>query len=81
MDYTGNFSTRFPSGPARSVPDPKAPKYAVVCAEIAVLPLAFGARELVLLFSTLNAVLLCWRIKIDTAALATQRSDTSEIVC
>ena len=59
----------------------KHPNYAVFCAEIAVLPLTFGAWELALLFSALNAVLLYWRIKIETAALATQRSDTSEIVC
>ncbi len=42
-------------GPQRII---KYPKYAVVCAEIAVLPLAFGARELAVLFSALNAVLL-----------------------
>ena len=57
------------------------PNYAVVCAEIAVLPLAFGAWELALLFSALNAVLLFWRIKIETAAIAARRSDTSDIVC
>mgnify|MGYP001262956947 CR=1 FL=1 len=59
----------------------KHPNYAVVCAEIAVLPLAFGAWELALLFSALNAALLCWRIRIESAALAARRGDTSEIVC
>ena len=59
----------------------KHPNYAVVCAEIAVLPLAFGAWELALLFSALNAVLIYWRIKIETAAIAARRSDTSDIVC
>ena len=59
----------------------KHPNYAVVCAEIAVLPLAFGAWKLALLFSALNAVLLYWRIKIENAAIAARRSDTSDIVC
>ena len=59
----------------------KHPNYAVVCAEIAVLPLAFGAWELALLFSALNAVLIYWRIKIETAAIAARRSDTPDIVC
>ncbi len=59
----------------------KHPNYAVVCAEIAVLPLAFGAWELALLFSALNAVLLYCRIKIETAAIDARRSNTSDIVC
>ena len=59
----------------------KHPNYAVVCAEITVPPLAFGAWELALLFSALNAALLYWRIKIETAALAARRGNTFEIVC
>ncbi len=59
----------------------KHPNYAVVCAEIAVLPLAFGTWELALFFSALNVVLLYRRIKIETAAIAARRSDTSDIVC
>lgn len=41
------------------------PNYIVVCAEIAVLPLAFGAVELAIVFSILNASLLSWRIRIE----------------
>ena len=36
----------------------EAPNYVVVAAEIAVLPLAFGAWQIALLFSVLNALLL-----------------------
>jgi methyltransferase len=46
------------------------PNYVVVCAEIAVLPLAFHAVELAIVFSILNAALLSWRIRIEESALA-----------
>jgi methyltransferase len=46
------------------------PNYAVVCAEIALLPLAFGAWRIALTFSILNAALLAWRIRVENAALA-----------
>ncbi|HEV3090849.1 MAG TPA: isoprenylcysteine carboxylmethyltransferase family protein [Candidatus Cybelea sp.] len=49
------------------------PNYIVVCAEIAVLPLAFGATELAIVFSFLNASLLSWRIRTEERALATRR--------
>jgi methyltransferase len=45
------------------------PNYIVVCAEIAILPLAFGAREIAILFSFLNAALLSWRIRVEERAL------------
>ena len=45
------------------------PNYAVVIAEIAVLPLAFGEYAVAIVFSLLNAALLAWRIRIETAAL------------
>jgi methyltransferase len=45
------------------------PNYIVVCAEIAVLPLAFGAVEIAIGFSILNAALLSWRIRIEERAL------------
>jgi len=48
----------------------KHPNYLVVAAEIAVLPLAFGAWGIALVFSLLNAALLSWRLKIENAALA-----------
>lgn len=46
------------------------PNYLVVVLEIAVLPLAFGAWEIALGFSVLNAALLAQRIRIENAALA-----------
>ncbi len=50
------------------------PNYAVVCAEIAVLPLAFGAVELAIAFSILNASLLSWRIRVEERALVRSRA-------
>ena len=49
------------------------PNYAVVCAEIAVLPLAFGAVEIAIGFSILNAALLAWRIRVEERAIASRR--------
>ena len=46
------------------------PNYAVVIAEIAVLPLVFGLWQVALLFSLLNAVLLAIRIRHENQALA-----------
>jgi methyltransferase len=46
------------------------PNYPVVTAEIALLPLAFGAWGVALAWSLLNAVLLAWRIRVEEAALA-----------
>ncbi len=51
----------------------KHPNYRVVAAEIAVLPLAFGAWELALGFSLANAALLADRIRIEESALARRR--------
>ena len=45
------------------------PNYLVVCAEIAVVPLIFGAWEVALAFSLLNLVLVRHRIRIEGAAL------------
>lgn len=45
------------------------PNYVVVCAEIAVLPLAFHATEIAIVFSFLNAALLSWRIRVEERAL------------
>jgi methyltransferase len=45
------------------------PNYAVVAAEIAVLPLAFGAWRIALVFSVLNAAMLAWRIRVEDRAL------------
>jgi methyltransferase len=45
------------------------PNYAVVAAEILVLPLAFGLPLAALVFSVLNALVLAIRIRAETAAL------------
>ena len=54
-------------GPYRFV---RHPNYAIVCAEILVLPIAFGAWKIALVFSLLNAALLTLRIRAEDAALA-----------
>jgi methyltransferase len=46
------------------------PNYAVVVAEIAVLPLVFGLWQIALLFSFLNAAVLMIRIREENRALA-----------
>ncbi len=50
------------------------PNYAVVAAELAVLPLVFGAWGLAIVFSLLNGALLAWRIRIEERALAPRRA-------
>jgi methyltransferase len=49
------------------------PNYAIVCIEIAVLPLAFGAWQIALVFTVANAALLGWRIRVEDTALDTRR--------
>jgi methyltransferase len=49
------------------------PNYLVVVGEIAVLPLAFGAVWIALVFSLLNAVLLILRIRVEEGGLAPRR--------
>jgi len=46
------------------------PNYLVVAAEVAVLPLAFGAWQIALVFSLLNGAVLWQRIRVENAALA-----------
>lgn len=46
------------------------PNYLIVACEIAVLPLAFGAWTIAVIFSVANAVLLRHRIRIEQEALA-----------
>lgn len=53
-------------GPYRFVDHPN---YLIVIAEIAVLPMAFGALWLAVIFSALNAALLAYRIRIEEQAL------------
>jgi methyltransferase len=54
------------SGPFRFLPHPN---YAVVTAEIFVLPMAYGLIGLALLFSSLNAAILWVRIRAEDKAL------------
>lgn len=49
------------------------PNYLVVAAEIAVLPAAFGAWMVAIVFSALNAAILAWRIGVENEALAARR--------
>ena len=55
------------------------PNYVVVAAEIAVLPLAFGAWAVAAVFSALNAALLTWRISLEDQALAPRRQASHTI--
>jgi len=50
------------------------PNYLLVVAEIAVLPLAFGAIAIATTFSALNLVLIARRIRIEERVLAPRRS-------
>ncbi len=45
------------------------PNYAVVCGEIAVVPLMFGAWQVAAVFSVLNLALLRHRVRVEEAAL------------
>lgn len=49
------------------------PNYAIVCIELAALPLAFGAWQIALIFTVANAALLAWRIREEDAALDARR--------
>ncbi len=53
-------------GPYRFV---RHPNYMIVAGEIAILPLAFGAWRIALVFSILSAMLTLYRIHIENAAL------------
>ncbi|HUE78988.1 MAG TPA: isoprenylcysteine carboxylmethyltransferase family protein [Sphingomicrobium sp.] len=49
------------------------PNYAIVTAEIAVLPLVFGLVEIAVAFSLLNAIILWVRIRAENKALESLR--------
>jgi len=53
------------------------PNYAVVVAEIALLPLVFGAWPLTVVFSLLNAGVLTVRIRAEAAALAERQGSVA----
>jgi methyltransferase len=42
----------------------------LVASEIAVLPLVFGAWQIAVIFSILNAAMLAWRIHVENTGLA-----------
>ncbi len=50
------------------------PNYLILAAEVAVLPLAFGAWQIALVFSLANAALLAQRMRVEEAALAERRA-------
>jgi methyltransferase len=58
------------SGPFRRL---RHPNYLLVIAEIAVLPLAFGAVAIATAFSALNLILIARRIRIEESVLASRR--------
>jgi methyltransferase len=58
------------TGPFRCL---RHPNYLLVVAEIAILPLAFGAVAIAMTFSALNLVLIARRIRIEERVLATRR--------
>jgi methyltransferase len=60
-------------GPYRFV---RHPNYWIVAAEIAVLPLAFGAWSIALVWTVLNALLLRYRISVEESALRIRSADS-----
>jgi methyltransferase len=59
------------TGPYRYV---RHPNYLLVIAEIAALPLAFGAAAIAAIFSALNLVLIARRIRIENRVLAPRQA-------
>jgi methyltransferase len=59
------------SGPYRFL---RHPNYLIVELEVVILPLAFGAWLLAIVFGIANAAVLAWRIRIEETALAARRS-------
>ena len=59
------------SGPYRFI---NHPNYLIVAAEIAVLPLAFGAVAIAAVFSAANLALLARRVSVEERALAPRRA-------
>jgi methyltransferase len=48
----------------------KHPNYVVVVLEVALLPLAFGAWQIALVFSAANLAILAWRLRIENSSIA-----------
>ena len=53
------------------------PNYWIVVGEIALLPAAFGAYAVAVVFSILNAVLLLYRVRVEEGALTERRQTPS----
>ena len=49
------------------------PNYVIVTAEIACLPLAFGAWQIAVYFTVANCLILGWRIRTEDRVLASRR--------
>jgi methyltransferase len=60
------------TGPFRHL---RHPNYLLVAAEIALLPLAFGAFAIAAIFSALNLMLIARRIRIEERVLAPRRGE------
>lgn len=56
----------------------KHPNYWIVVGEIALLPAAFGAYAVAVVFSVLNAVLLAHRVRVEEAALEPRRRPSAQ---
>lgn len=63
------------SGPYRLL---RHPNYAVVAAEIPVLPMVFGEWPLAIGFGVANLIVLAWRIRVEERSLATRRQPAAQ---
>ena len=59
----------------------KHPNYAVVAAEIAVVPLALSLPAFAALFTVANGLILLWRMHVENAALAAAGPIRGKIPC
>lgn len=59
----------------------KHPNYAVVAAEIAMVPLALGLPAFAALFTVANGLILLWRMHVENAALAAAGPIQGKIPC
>ena len=59
----------------------KHPNYAVVAAEIAMVPLALGLPAFAALFTVANGLILLWRMHVENAALAAAGPIRGKIPC
>jgi methyltransferase len=55
------------------------PNYVVVVLEVALLPLAFGAWEIALVFSAANFAVLAWRLRLENASIDRRAGNSLKI--